>query len=634
MLDVIRSNAQSFWVKVAFGVIILVFVFWGVGSFTDTGYVNVIGTVNDEPITAQKFEESYREAEYGITQNQRGIVLTSEQKTQLGREVFQRLVMEMLIAQEAKRIGLGVSPYELRLYVDGMEIFQNDKGQFDPDTYVNVLKARRQSPAEFEADLARRILQDRVVNYVTAGSWTDVIEARNRFNFLRQRRVVDYVYIAADAEQAASAVPDDAAVQKYYDEHKTDYVIPQKADVCYIIVDPMKTVNPDSISEADAKAWYDKNQNTFSEPESVQVSHILVPLDSRADEVQVKAATDKALAIKKELADGKPFEQAANENNGPNAAGPGGSVGWVTPGMTVPEFEQAAFAAEKGVVTDPVRSQFGLHLILVTDKKPARTRSFDEVEGEVKKTLAALAGRDGLADLLDSLTEDNILGRDLNEVARTRGLTAATTGLMSSAELQSVLGIKPEGASAIMAAGVNQPVDIPLEAGDTYVVVRVINTAPSSFRRLDEVRDDVVAKIRTADGLQKANALLAGLLKKGDADIPADWVKESKAIDRGSPLSPFMPQPDLDHALFTTDKDKWGPAVYTVSDDKGQGALIFRVKQIMDPPDSEWTQFEDIMTGLTQRERADGIMQEFLRQLFIKSEVLVRNQDMIDRKNM
>ncbi len=633
MLDVIRSNAQSFWVKVAFGVIILVFVFWGVGSFTDTGYVNVIGTVNEEPITAQKFEEAYREAEYGITRNQRDTALTAEQKTQLGREVFQRLVMETLVAQEAKRAGLGVSPYELRLYVGSIEMFQNDKGQFDPETYKNVLKARRQSPAEFEADLARRILQDRMVQYVVAGSWTDGVEARNRFNFLRQRRAVDYVYIAADSEQAASATPDDAAVQKYYDEHRTDYVIPQKADVSYIVVDPAKTVSPDSIGEADARAWYDKNQSSFSEPESVQVSHILVPLDLKADEAQVREAMDKALAIKKEIADGRPFAQAADAYNGPNAAGPGGSVGWVTPGMTVQNFEQAAFAAEKGVVTDPVRSEFGLHLILVTDRKPARIRPYEEVEGEIRKNLAALAGRDGLADLLDGLAEDNILGRDLSEVARARGLTAATTGLMSAAELQEKLGIKPEGASAIMAAGVNQPVDIPLEAGETYVVVRVVATAPSSFRTLDEVRDDVVAKIRTTDGLQKASALLSGLLKDG-ADIPAAWIKAAEPVARGSALAPFAPQADLDRALFTAEKGQWSSTVYTVSDGKGQGALIFRVSQVMDPPDSEWTQFEEIMTGLTQRERADGVMQEFLRQLFLKSEVVVRNQDMIDRKNM
>ncbi|MDO5537427.1 MAG: SurA N-terminal domain-containing protein [Desulfovibrionaceae bacterium] len=638
MLDAIRSNAQSFWVKVAFGVIILVFVFWGVGSFTDTGFVNVLGTVNNEPITYQQFEEAYRQAEQSVTQNQRGTTLTAEQKTQLGRQVFQQLVSEAMISQEAKRIGLGVSPYELRMYVGSLQIFQNEKGQFDPEAYKNILQSRRQTPAAFEADLARRIIQDKMVNYVTAGSWSDSIEARNRFNFLRQRRVFEYVYIPADSEMTATSAPDDAAVAKYYEVHKTDYVIPQKVDVQYIVVDPLKVVSPDSITGEQARAYYDKNTSSFSEPESVEVSHILVPVEQNASEEVVKLAMDKALKIKQEIADGKPFAQAADEYNGPNAADKGGRVGWITPGVTVPEFEKAAFAAEPNVVSEPVRSQFGLHLILVTGRKDAQVKPFADVEGEIKSTLAALEGREGLADLLDNLTEDNILGKDLAEVASSRGLAARKSGLVSQQELQTLLGIKPEAAASIMGTAVNQPVDIPLEAGEAYVIVRVTGSAPSSFQPLEEVRDNVVAKIRTEEGMGKARGLLEAALKQaGESGLSAEWaarVKESAPVDRGSSIAPFMVQDELERAAFTAQPGSWLPAVYAVSTAEGQGVLICRVKQVMDPPDSEWQQFEGIMTGLTQRERQDGIMQAFMESLFKRSEVIVRNQDIIDRKNM
>lgn len=637
MLDVIRSNAQSFWVKVAFGVIILVFVFWGVGSFVDTGFVNVLGTVNNEPITYQQFEEAYRNAEQSITKNQRGTTLTSEQKTQLGRQVFQSLVSETMIAQEARRHGLGVSPYELRLYVGSMQIFQNDKGQFDPETYKNILAARRQTPAAFEADLARRILQDKMVNFVIGGSWTDAIEARSRFNFLRQRRVLEYVYLPA-AGSAASVQPADDAVASFYDAHKMDYVIPQKADVQYIVVDPLKIVSPESIKEEDARAYFEKNQTSFSEPESVEVSHILVPVAPDAPEAEVGQALARANAIKQELAAGKSFAAAADEYNGPNAADKGGRVGWIVPGATVPEFEKAAFAAEKNVVTDPVRSQFGYHLILVTDKKTASLKQFADVEKEIKSTLAALAGREGLADLLDNLTEDNILGKDLETVASSRGLKADKTGLLSKEELQAKLGIKPEAASAILSTGVNQPVDIPLEAGETYIVVRVIATAPSSFRPLDEVRDQVVARIRTEEGMSQARSELEAVLKQaGEGALPDQWkakMKTSEPVDRGANVAPFKAQADLERAVFVTEPGKWLPAVYAVASDDGEGALICRVSKVMDPPDTEWTQFEGIMTSLTQRERADGVMQAFMETLFKKSEVIVRNQDIIDRKNM
>lgn len=638
MLDIIRSNAQSFWVKVAFGVIILVFVFWGVGSFTDSGYVNVLGTVNDEPITYQQFEESYRLAEQEVSKSQGKQALTSEQKTQLGRQVFQNMVSEILINQEAKRIGLDVSPYELRVYVGALQIFQNDKGQFDPEVYKKVLAARRQSPASFEADLSRRILQDKIVMYVTAGSWTDSVEARNRFAFLRQKRVVDYVYLPSTSDLVGTEAPSEEACATFYEEHKTDYVIPQKADVQYIVVDPLKSVSPDSIKTEEARAYYDKNLAAYTEPESVEVSHILVPVEKTASEEVVKLAMDKALKIKKEIADGKPFAKAADEYNGPNAADKGGRVGWITPGATVPEFEKAAFAAEKNVVTDPVRSQFGLHLILVTDKKPAVVKPFEEVEKDIKATLAQFKGKEGLSDLLDSLTEENILGKDLDEVAKAKGLKAEKTGLLSRQELQDKLGIKQEAASHVMSMGANQPVDTPLEAGSAYIVARVLSTSPSSFKPYDDVRSDVTTRIRSEAGMGKAKKILEDVLKKASAgELPDQWksrLTESAPVDRASALSPFKAQADLDKAIFATEPGKWLPAVYAVSTDKDTGVLIGCVKSIVEPEDAEWQQFEGIMTSLVQRERASGIMQSFMETLAGKAKVIVRNQDIIDRKNM
>ena len=73
MLDYIRSNAQSFGVKVAFGVIILVFVFWGVGSFNDRNSANVVAIVNGDPILVQQFEQAYRNAEESILRNNPGV---------------------------------------------------------------------------------------------------------------------------------------------------------------------------------------------------------------------------------------------------------------------------------------------------------------------------------------------------------------------------------------------------------------------------------------------------------------------------------------------------------------------------------------------------------------------------------
>ncbi len=637
MLDIIRSNAQSFGVKVAFGVIILVFVFWGIGSFTETGNVNVVGTVNDEPITFQQFETAYRNAEESINQQSPRKTWTAEEKQQLGAQVFQTLVTETLINQEARRNNLDVSPYELRLYVGGLKIFQDEQGRFDPERYKNILASNRQSPAQFEEDLTRRLLQEKMVAFVSAGSWSDATEARARFNFLRQKRVLEYIYVPADSEKSASYTPGDADISKYYEEHKLEYAIPQKASVQYIEVNPLSLVKPESVTEEAARAWYEKNKDRFNMPESIEVSHILVPVDKNATEAEVAKAQEKVAAIEKELASGKGFAAVADAHNPPNAADKGGRVGWISRGMTVPPFEEAAFAAEQGVVTKPVRSEFGFHLILVTGKKPASIQSFVEAEARVREAVAAEESRDKLSDILDALTEDNILGKPLAEAAKARGLEARDSGLLSREELVSTLKVTPEAAQTILSTGVNQPLDVPLEAGDQYIIARVVENSPASFRSLDEVRSDVIARLRSAAGLEAAKTELEGVLKNADTKLAEVWKKQlklSEPVDRGASVKPFMPQAELEEAIFKAEAQKWLPTVFTVATAEGRGALICRVVQIQDPADQEWQQFEGIMVNLTQRERANGLFQAFLENLVNKSEILVRNQDIIDRKNM
>lgn len=637
MLDIIRSNSQSLWVKVAFGVIILVFVFWGVGSFTDTSSVNVIGTVNGEAITYPQFENAYRAAEENVNRQNPRRSWTAEEKASLGRQVFQELVTQTLIDQEAKRVGIDVSPYELRLYVGGMEIFQNSQGKFDPERYKEVLAGRRMTPAVFEADIAHRLVYEKMLAFISSGAWTDASEARNRFNFLRQKRVVEYIYLPSASEKVPA--PTDERVTAYYEEHKADYAVPQKVNAEYLEVNPLALVSPESVSEEDARAYYEANRNRFEKPESLEVSHILVPLDKDAPAEEVKKAEEAIAAIQAELASGKDFAAVADAHNPPNAAGRGGRVGNVVRGATVPAFEAAAFAAEVGKVTAPVRSEFGLHLILVSDRKPASIQPFEEVEGQIRSTLAAERSRDRLSEVLDTLTENNILGRSLEESGRPFNIEVKTTGLMSRQEIETALKVSAEGASAIMSTGKGQPLDVPIAAGDRYLVVRVVDVAPATFRSLDEVRDDVVKKLADTDGLEMAMKELEGVLKESAEGLPDAWkerTRTSAPVDRGGAMAPFQPQAQLEEALFKAGRGEWLPSVFAVREAEGgaSGALMARVVEVSDPSDEEWTQFEGIMANITERERVDGIYQAFMQALVSRSKIEVRNRDIIERKNM
>ena len=178
MLDGIRANAQSWGVKLAFGIIILVFVFWGIGSYT--GPKGYVATVNDMHITEIEFQKAYGSMEQNLRASYPDLTPELLKGLQLEQQVLQQLVMKKLLESEAGRIGLEISPYELRLAVQEMPYFLDKDGRFDKDEYLRVLKASGLTPAQFEAGLREDLLPEKLQKLLTAGAWGSPEEARLR----------------------------------------------------------------------------------------------------------------------------------------------------------------------------------------------------------------------------------------------------------------------------------------------------------------------------------------------------------------------------------------------------------------------------------------------------------------------
>ena len=472
------------------------------------------------------------------------------------------LIRQTLVLQEAQRAGITVTPVELRQAVGRMRAFQDDQGRFDPEAYTRVLAAQRKSPAQYEKELADELLAGKIYALVTAPAWSDPDEPRRRYDFLRERRSVDYIFVPASRFLDKVKVTD-AEAQAWYDSHKADFAIPARVNVAYVAVRPEELVKPESVSEADARAWYEANRGHFEQPEQVRAAHILVPLPQDADaaaEGEAREAIAKAAA---RLKAGEAFARVADAVNPEGAAGPGGELGWITRGRTVPAFEEAAFALEPGKVSEPVRSPFGFHLILVEEKKPGGVPEFEKVAGEARKGVAFEQGSDKLHDALDSLIEDNILNKPLAESAERHGLKAAQSGFLDREGLIEKLGVKPEGADALLAAGAGLPVDSALEAGDSYLVARIVATEPASTKPFAEVKDGIVKTLgeekALADALASAQATRAKL-KDGllpEADAKSLGVKAAPAMERGGALADFAPDASLAETIFADKPGDW-----------------------------------------------------------------------------
>jgi len=133
-------------------------------------------------------------------------------------------------------------------------------------------------------------------------------------------------------------------------------------------------------SEKEIQKFYEKNKEAqFTTPEQRCVKHILFNKDQK----------QKAEDVKKQLEDGGDFAKLAKEySQDPGSAAQGGDLGCLGKGETVPSFEKAAFGAKQGEIVGPVKTQFGYHILKVTDVKPKQTRSLQEVESQIRSQLA------------------------------------------------------------------------------------------------------------------------------------------------------------------------------------------------------------------------------------------------------
>lgn len=140
-------------------------------------------------------------------------------------------------------------------------------------------------------------------------------------------------------------------------------------------------------TDAQVREFYDKNPDKFKQEETVRASHILIPVDAKADEAAKKSARAKADALAKQAKGGADFAKLAKENSSDGSAANGGDLGPARRGQMVANFDKALFSMQPGEISDVVETEFGFHIIKVTEKNPPTTVPFEQVSPRIRDFL-------------------------------------------------------------------------------------------------------------------------------------------------------------------------------------------------------------------------------------------------------
>lgn len=612
MLDLIRANAQSWGVKIAFALIIIVFVFWGVGNFRSTGNTT-LAKVNGTPVTAQDVAVRLSSQVDAIRQGNPGLTQEDIQRflPQLKQEVFRQLLMETLLEQEAERIGVVATPQEIKQVAAVIPAFHNDKGVFDQTVYERALQNQKQTPGAFEAGIRRELLLTKFQRMTAEPAFVPVQEARNLFLYQSEQRILDAI-VFNYSEYMDQSIPTDEDVSAYYNANKGAFQIPPQADVSYVAVSSEVLAAKELVSPEEIAAYYEKNKESYARPERVRARHILILVDREAPKETDAEARAKIDEAAEQIRKGKDFSEVAMAVSQDGSASDGGDLGWFTRGRMVPEFEQAAFALQPGQVSDPVRTDFGWHLIKLEEHADADLTPLAEVEDDIRHTLALDKARPKVQELLDNILVAVINGQSLAEAAAKDSLAVEETGLKDAQGLAQDLQLKPVDIQAILDGPSGQTLETAFSTGEGYLLVHVNKTSPATTKPFDEVKQEITDQLQVEAARDKARAAAEAARTAMTDTLSEDLEKRLVTVSpmgRDGFVSGFVSSNTaLVDAVFKDTSFKWLPAAYLVDD----GAALVRVDAIAPPHEDAWNMVEQNILGVLNRSKQEEQFYSFL----------------------
>ncbi|MDM8539230.1 SurA N-terminal domain-containing protein, partial [Desulfobacterales bacterium HSG17] len=384
MLGYLRENTGNWIIKFFLGIIVIVFVFLGVGSFGSKRNDSV-ATINDESITIKEYQQAYKmlvdqmRARFGKNLND-DILKALNVKQQ----AIDSLIDERLVLSEAQKLGITVSEKELQQSLLSIKAFQKDD-QFNLEQYKRVLSLNSLTPEIFERSQINVLRQQKVRNMLFSAINVSDLEVQNWYLFQNTQTAVDYLMFAPG--DYTDIQPDAEQIKKYYTENRENYKSEPKIQTMYLEFSPEDYKDKVSINDVRIKEYYQEHIEQFKTPQKIEARHILIKVKEDAAKEEVAKTEKQAMDIYEMAVKDQDFgELAKMYSQGPSKE-TGGYLGTFEKNAMVKPFADKAFSMETGEISKPVRTMFGWHIIKLVNKFEASTKTLDQVSKTITQEL-------------------------------------------------------------------------------------------------------------------------------------------------------------------------------------------------------------------------------------------------------
>lgn len=627
MLDLMRKHARSWLIKVALGGVIIVFIFWygwsGPGEKSRGYLAKVNGTVIGLDYYYRVYDSEYEKIRMRFKGHVPAGLL---EKLDLKKNVAMGLIHRLLLLQEGQRLGLRITDEDLRRDILTNPLFQRG-GSFDEAIYREYLNSIKLSPTAYEDDHRKEMLEEQVARLLTDSVKVDPAEIKRFWHFQNDKLVLSLLLVKPQEASAQEAF-DTKDLEAYYKDHQATYAIPPAADLRYVVFSWKDIAKQLSVSDEEAKSYYDMHPKEFVEPEKYKLRHIVLTVPPNADKDKKDEILKRAQELRARIVGGEDFAKVAQEASEDVATkDKGGDLGLARRGSLSPVLERAVSKLEVGAVSEPILSGQGYELIKLEEKQPEKQLTFDSVKEQiVNKMIEEQAKKKVTADA-DAFYEQVYRQEDLEAPAEKYGFPIRTAE--SVTKLGGIPELPAESKIGTEAFEI-KPGEIShlIKSGDNFVVFKVTKVLKERVPAFSEVENQVKKDYAQSQALvaakKKAAEIIAAL--KDQSQTPEEVAKKFgltwETLDPVSRtagfVAPLGSSEEVNEMLTTLNESA---PVFPSPIPSPKGIAVVRLSKIEPADEAQFAKEAPMVERWVREVRQTEFLKGWLRLLEKKSEI-------------
>ncbi|MBF0179983.1 MAG: SurA N-terminal domain-containing protein [Magnetococcales bacterium] len=536
MLNVLRRSANNILVKILLGLLTLSFVVWGVDNFTNVKPQAPIVEASGWNIGPQEFTAAY-ENEFQRLRERYGPTLDKKTAELLGLKMrtLNSLISRHLLLSAAADLRLTVSPDALRRMINENPAFQ-ENGRFSKDRYEIILRNNRLSPREFENQLISDIIIEQLRR--TAGTPVAIPAplVEDIFAMENEQRIAQTLVL--QPKSLEETIPaNDEDLTGHMRKTPQNYMTPVKVKLRYAVLNADSVRDQVKVTDEEIKEFYNDHLKEYQKPETRQARHILAKIDDKQD---AEAATTKIQRAQERLKKGESFAEVAKALSDDATASLGGDLGEFGKGVMAAPFETAAFALEAGKVSEPVTTEFGVHLLLVEKINPATTTPLEKATLEIRGRIVETKAKDLVYERSVTLEDQLFASGNLAAIAKDMNLRYKESDWISrdSAD-RSGVELDEKFLSAAFATQKGSLSPLTETANNQFVAMEVVDRQDPVPMTLEQARKELLRDYRQERAKEEAHKIMKEVVKKLDEGQPAESLTAMHPQLRLTTTSPF-----------------------------------------------------------------------------------------------